>query len=409
MINSIALTWPDAWPPAWPDAWPDWPVRPEWPGGSDWADWLTQSGIVLPQPDRIDELSFAAPQLLWGLLLVPLALLAYLVAQRRRGRYAIRFTNLDLLAGLIERKPGPRRHLPPLLYLGAVALIILALARPEAPVTVAREEATIVLVLDVSGSMEAQDVAPSRLAAAQAAANTFLDQVPERFRVGVVTFSDTAQAIVQPTTDHDVVRSSVAGLRAYGGTAMGDAIVRALASVPNGSDAEEPAPAPPVSSNVGPTAAAQPILTPEPDEVAAREEADQAPSVVVMLSDGTNTMGAASPEEAAREAGRRGVPVFTISLGTPDGVILQRDADGDIRRNPVPPDEETLAQIAELSGGRSYSAPTEEDLRTIYEALGSRLGRVEERREVTAVFTGGGLALLILGGGLAVVWFNRFP
>jgi von Willebrand factor type A domain/Aerotolerance regulator N-terminal len=185
MILLIAMSWQEAWPPTWPD----------W---SDWRGWLERSGVEPVLPDRLGEFSFAAPQLLWGLVLIPLALLAYVVAQRRRGRYAVRFTNLDLLAGLIERKPGPRRHLPPLLYLGSLALLVLALARPEAPVTVAREEATIVLVMDVSGSMEAQDVAPTRLAAAQAAANTFLDQVPERFRVGVVTFADTAQTILQP-------------------------------------------------------------------------------------------------------------------------------------------------------------------------------------------------------------------
>jgi Ca-activated chloride channel homolog len=189
---------------------------------------------------------------------------------------------------------------------------------------------------------------------------------------------------------------------------MSDAIVRALEAVPSGPEVQS-TPSPSTRGGAGPTATALPPLAPVVGAMPQIDQADQAPTVVVLLSDGTNTMGTADPEEAAREAGRRGVPVFTISLGTPDGVILQRDRDGDLQRNAVPPDEETLAQVAELSGGRSFSAPTEEDLRTIYEALGSRLGRVEERREVTAAFTGGALALLVLGGGLAVSWFNRFP
>jgi Ca-activated chloride channel homolog len=368
VIRLIAVGWPDIWPPD----------RPDW---LDWPSWLEQSDVERVLPTRLEELSFAAPELLWGLALVPLALLAYAIAQRRRGRYAVRFTNLDLLAGLVERKPGPRRHLPPLFYLVSLALLVLALARPEAPVTVAREEATVVLVMDVSGSMDAEDVAPSRLAAAKVAANTFLGQVPERFRVGIVTFSNAAQTILPPTTDHDAVRAAIAGLQANGGTAMGDSIIHALEAVPG-------------------ALAASPAASPQ------TEQTDQAPAAVVLLSDGKNTAGATDPIEAASEAGRRSVPVFTIALGTPDGEIVTR---GNQERVRVPPDEETLARVAELSGGRSFRAPTEEDLRTIYEGLGSQLGRVEERQEVTAAFAGGALALLVLGAGLAVVWFNRFP
>ena len=246
MTRLVAVGWPDAW-------------RPDWPDRPDGLGWLERSDIECVLPARLEELSFGAPELLWGLALLPLALLAYAVAQRRRGRYAVRFTNVDLLAGLVERKPGPRRHLPPLLYLGSLALLVLGLARPEAPVTVAREEATVVLVMDVSGSMDAQDVAPTRLAAAKVAANTFLDQVPERFRVGIVTFADAAQTILPPTTDHDVVRAALGGLRADGGTAMGDAIVRALEVVP-AAPAAPPLTPPPTGIRAAATPAGRPTL-----------------------------------------------------------------------------------------------------------------------------------------------------
>lgn len=272
MNRLVAVGWPDVWPPDWPD----------------WRGWLERSNVERVLPDRLEDLSFAAPEFLWGLMLVPLALLAYAVAQRRRGRYAVRFTNLDLLAGLVERKPGPRRHLPPLLYLGALALLALALARPEALVTVPREEATVVLIMDVSGSMDAEDVAPTRLAAAKAAANTFLDQVPERFRVGIVTFSNAAQTILPPTTDHDLARVAIDGLRANGGTAMGDAIVHALELVPGGPVAS------PVASSRPPSASSQP------------DHVEQTPAVAVLLSDGASTMGAADPIEAARGQAARG-------------------------------------------------------------------------------------------------------
>lgn len=383
------MSWPERL--TWPFAERSWPPEGlSWPDENAWRIWFTSLRTL---PDALREVQFGAPEWLWGLALIPLALLLYLIAQRRRGRYAVRFTNLDLLAGLIERKPGPRRHLPPLLYLGALALLVLALARPEAPVTVAREEATVVLVMDVSGSMDAEDVAPTRLAAAKAAANAFLDQVPEQFRIGIVTFSNVAQVILPPTTDRDLARGTIAGLRANGGTAMGDAIVQALdvVAVPGG------------DSPVATQPAADASLATDQDE-----QFDQAPAVAVLLSDGMSTMGAADPIEAAAEAGQRGVPVFTVSLGTQEGEIINSNQ-GNQERLPVPPDEETLARVAEVSGGEAFLAPTEEDLRTIYEGLGSRLGQVEEQREVTAMFSGGALAFLVLGGGLAVAWFNRFP
>ncbi|MGE5596165.1 MAG: VWA domain-containing protein, partial [Hyphomicrobiales bacterium] len=169
-------------------------------------------------------MSFAWPAALVALLLVPLAIWAYLAVQRRRARYAVRFTNLDLLANVVDEEPGWRRHLPAALYIAALAALLLALARPEVSVAVPKEQATVILVTDVSGSMNAKDVEPTRLAAAQQAAGVLVDELPEGFRVALVTFSTGVQTRVLPTTDREAVRSALEQLRANGGTAMGEAL-----------------------------------------------------------------------------------------------------------------------------------------------------------------------------------------
>ena len=181
-------------------------------------------------------MSFASPFILWGLLLIPVALLAYWLVQRRRIKYAARFTNLDLLVNVVDATPGRRRHLPALLTLAALAALVVAMARPQAVVAVPREEATVVLTMDSSASMTATDVAPSRLEAAKSAANTFLDGLPERFRVGLVSFSSSVRVLEEPTDDRDDVRESLDTIEGDIGTALGDAIE---ASVAVATDPEE--------------------------------------------------------------------------------------------------------------------------------------------------------------------------
>lgn len=349
--------------------WPDFDWR--------WSD--------LPSRDSLTSLSFAAPGLLWALAVIPALAVVYLLVQRRRGRYAVRFTNVDLLANLVERTPGWRRHLPPILYLGAFALLLASLARPQMVVRVPREEATVVLVMDISGSMNADDVAPTRLGAAQAAAKTFLDQLPEQFRVGLVSFDDTARIVLPPTSDQTVVRTALDQLRAYGGTAMGDAIMQALASA-------ESAPTEPGSS------------LPLPSRGDNATSGEEPPVVILLLSDGKSTAGATNPESAAAAAARRHVPVYTIALGTAEGTIGGRSG-----RTSVPPDPETLARVAKLTGAESFAAPTDSDLRAIYESLGSQIGYVDEEREIPLAFVGAALIFLLAGGGFALHWFNRFP
>jgi Ca-activated chloride channel homolog len=336
-------------------------------------------------------MTFEQPMLLWGLLALPLALAAYLLTQRRRARYAVRFTNLDLLASVVQSAPGWRRHLPPALYLGALAALLIALARPQATVPVPRDQATVMLVMDVSGSMEATDVQPSRIVAAKSAARSFLDQLPDGFRVGLVSFSSEARTLAPPTADRSTVRRAIEDLRPGGGTAMGDGLAHALetgAAATQAASAPTPVPSP-ASSGQPPTA-------------------EQPPLAVVLLSDGANTLGRTEPAQAAQRAQQMGVPVFTIALGTPGGTLdlVQGGRRTSMR---VPPDERTLQQIAETSGGRFFRAPTEEDLRTVYQSLGSRIGFVEERQEVTVLFAAGALALMLAGSSLALAWFNRFP
>jgi Ca-activated chloride channel family protein len=349
-------------------------------------------------------MSFASPELLLGLLLVPIALIGYLFVQRRRSRYAVRFTNVDLLANLVPRSPGWRRHLPPVLYLTAIAALAVGLARPSVVLAVPREEATIMLTMDVSRSMRATDVDPNRLTAAQQAATDFVDRLPEQFRVGLVAFSTEARLVVEPTADRAEIREALASLRADGGTAMGDAIDLALEA-----SGAVPAPTPTPDPSASPEPSATPDASAEPD-ASALPDADAVPVVAaVVLSDGANSTGTLEPIDAAQRAVDLGVPIYTIALGTEDGVVEVPNMFGISESLPVPPDPETLATIAEMTGGRFFEAPNAEELAAIYESLGSKVGFVEEEQEVTQLFAAAGLLFVLVGGALAAHWFNRFP
>jgi Ca-activated chloride channel homolog len=329
--------------------------------------------------------SFAWPAFLWGLLLVPAAGVLYLLAQRRRKRHAVRFTNLELLGNLVAHTPGWRRHLPPVLLLMALSALLLGLARPQATVLVPREEANVVLLMDVSGSMEATDVSPNRLVAAQEAAGAFLDRLPDDLRVGLVTFSEREQVLSLPTADHAAVRDALDSLEAEGGTAMGDGLLRATEISQlgvGGGDADRTG-----------------------DVRGGEGNQEGVPAAMVLLSDGSSTHGETEPEEAAERARALGVPVFTVALGTEEGTV---EAPGG-QVVPVPPDAETLRRIAEETGGKSFASASEADLVSVYRDLGSSLGFVEEEREVTAAFAGAGAVLILAGGALSTLWFGRLP
>jgi Ca-activated chloride channel family protein len=311
-------------------------------------------------------MSFQAPLFLLGLAAIPLALLALLAARRRPARYVIRFPATATLAAVAGRTGRARRAIPPALLCLSLAGLVTALARPEATVAVPVERASVMLVTDTSGSMNATDVSPTRLAAAQAAAERFLERVPESLQTGLVAFSDGPHTVIRPTQDRAQVQTTLAALQADGGTATGDALDSALSAL-------------------------------------GERGQDSPPAAIVLLSDGASQSGR-DPAEVAREARAAGVPIYTVALGTPDGIV---EAGGQVLS--VPPDPQALAEVAQLSGGRAFAAEDADALDEVYETLGSRIGTKKEKREISAGFAAVGL--LLLGGAAftSLRWRGRLP
>jgi Ca-activated chloride channel family protein len=330
-------------------------------------------------------MSFTWPLALAALALLPVLVAVYIDRDRRRVASQADFGNPDLLPNVVDREPGRLRYLPPLILLVALVFMIVGVARPHATVNVPREEATIVLAMDTSRSMKATDVEPTRLDAARVAAKTFLDEVPEKFRVGVVSFATRAAVGVAPTEDRELVATALDTLAPGEGTAIGDAVALSLRvgrpQQAQGAGAEE---APPEESD-----------EPEP------------PRAIVLLSDGARDGGAVDPLEAAQEARKRGVPVYSVLVGTPDGVVEEQLTGGFRRIIRVPPNPETLEQVATTSGGQFFAALDAEGLSTVYEDLGSRLGTREEDREITDWFAAIAAALLLVAATLSVFFFKR--
>ncbi len=315
-------------------------------------------------------MSFLSPW--WLLLLVVVALLAvaYLLQQRRRSRYAVRFASLPMLERLVPRRPGWRRHVPAALLLLTFVALALAVARPEADVRVPRRNATVMVAIDVSISMRATDVDPSRVAAAAAAARRFVKGLPEGFSAGLVTFSGRTVVRSAPTTDRAQVDAALRSLTLSPRTAIGEGVFTSLDEI---------------------TAAAK------------QAGAKKVPATVVLLSDGTNTIGR-TPAEAAAAARAEGVPVSTIAYGTQGGTV---EVDGQVI--PVPVDTETLATLAEETGGHAYTARSSSELDQVYDDIRSTIGFRTEPREITQYFAGLALLLGLLAAALSLRWFSRFP
>jgi Ca-activated chloride channel family protein len=311
--------------------------------------------------------SFAAPAFLAALLLVPLLLGAQVLSRRRARRYAVRYPAVATLAPLLPNASAWRRRLPLALFLASIAVLALALARPHETVAVPKEQASIILVTDVSRSMLADDVDPSRLEAARAAAQRFLEEVPDEALVGVVAFSTDPHTVEEPTDDHEEIKSLVDGLSADGGTAAGDALAAALEMVDG------------------------------PKE-------DRPPAAILMLSDGKTTTGR-DPIPVAHRARRLHVPIHTVALGTRGAVITTPD--GSLL--PVPPDPRTMRRIAEISGGRAFEVDDADELGGLYQDLGSRVATKTEKREITVAFAAGGILLLAAAAALGVRATARLP
>jgi Ca-activated chloride channel family protein len=324
-------------------------------------------------------MSFAWPAALLGLLLVPLLGALVWAEDGKRRRDAARFGTPALVAGSVPQRLGWRRFAPIGVALAALALLVVGIARPHATLSVKQQEATVMLVLDTSRSMAATDVQPSRFAAAIRAVDAFLEAVPSSYSVGIVSFSTTAQVVLRPTTDRELARDALRELRLGSGTAIGDAIARAIGTVRPALAAGSSSPPP----------------------------ADAVPATVLLLSDGAQTQGGITPAAAATQARRQGIPVSTVALGTRDAVVKVPLPGGLEQQVTVPPDARALRAVAQRTGGRFYEAADAARLKSVYEELGTRLGHRDSRTEVTAAFAGGGAVLLLLASGLSMLWSRR--
>ena len=342
-------------------------------------------------------MSFERPLLLLALLAVPVAVGLYLLAERRRARYAVTFTNLEVLAAVADGRNW-RRLVPPALALLAFAVLAAALARPHVDTLVPRERATVILVVDVSRSMHAEDVAPTRLAAAQEAVRTFLDRVPPRLRVGLIAFAGDPQVAAPPTTDRELLRASLDSIDlfpGYSGTAIGDALALAveLAEQATGGGGTG-------GDGDGQTIALR-TAAPAPSS-------EESVASILFLSDGSQTRGFLEPLQGAELARTAGIPVFTISLGTQEGTVTGNFG-GFQQTIPVPPDPVTLSAIADETGGKFFAARDAGALEAAYAELGSSLGREPGRREATAWFLAGAAGLLTAALLLGALWSPRLP
>ena len=332
-------------------------------------------------------MSFGNPFLLVTLLVVPATLVVATLVRRRASRFAVSFPNLQVLARVAAREGAWRRAIPLVALLLALSAIGVAVARPHVSLRVPDERATVVLVLDTSRSMLSEDVRPSRLEAAKEAAQTFMDEVPESLRVGLVTFSGDVTVPVVPTKEHQRVRDSVAAVDPFagvgGGTAIGDAIARAV--------------------EVGSTTLSR-------DEDVLPGEIGGLVSIL-FLSDGRQNRGILPPLEGAALAEKAGIAVHTVALGAGDGSSQQPGVGSTNSfggRNRAP-DPETLEAIAEITGGEFTWARTAEELSAAYTDLGSRVGRSPQRTEVTAAFVAAGAVALLVGALSGAFWSPRLP
>ena len=318
------------------------------------------------------QLAFLAPERLFILLVIPLLVAAYIFAMRRKNRRGMRFTNTSMLDVVVPKQSQWRRHLAVALSLLSLVTLTAAFARPKTQVDVPRERATVVLVIDASLSMQATDVRPTRLDAAKEAAIEFVNQLPEKYNVAVVSMAGSAAVLVPPTTAHNTVENAIRSIQLQDSTAIGEGIAAALSALRQA----------PRDPN-------------DPDAVA--------PGAIVLLTDGKNTVGRA-PLQAAGEAKAAKVPIYTIAYGTENGYV---DLEG--KREPVPVDHEAMQEIARVTEGRYFAAATAEELKTVYENIGSSVGYEKADREVTSRFAGYGLALAVLAALGAISLGAKWP
>ncbi|HWF75224.1 MAG TPA: VWA domain-containing protein [Solirubrobacteraceae bacterium] len=316
-------------------------------------------------------MSFASPLVLLALLAIPLLIIWYYGEQRRRAVAASAFVAPALTASVAPRRPRWRRHVPMLIMALALAALIAAAARPQRSVAVPITNGAIMLANDVSGSMNATDVAPSRLGAAERAAKAFLAKVPSTVQVGLIEFARTPTLLQSPTTDHALTANAFTQLKTSGGTAVGVTIETAMNELKN---------LPPIHGK-------------------------RPPGAIVLISDGASNVGV-DPIAAARQARAAHIPIYTVAVGTPSGVIQFKRGKRTVVA-PVPVSPQQLGQIAQASGGRAFTASNSAGLSAVYSHLAAQLGRKHVNHEITASFAGGGLVLLLLASAMSLHWFGR--
>jgi Ca-activated chloride channel homolog len=314
--------------------------------------------------------SFYSPLWLFALLLVPIALGVQRLARRRARRFALRFPAVPTVVAALGTRPDWRRHVPAVAMLAAVSALAIALARPHVTTRVPVREASLMLVLDRSGSMDANDVQPSRLLAAEKAANTFINQLPSNARVGVVTFSSSPDSAIAPTTDHVAARRAIDAQTANGATATGDALSVAL------------------------------------NLLQQQGKTSKGRSAIVLLSDGAANAGQ-DPISVAQRAEKSNISIYTVALGTSSGSLPNPDPFGPPVA--VPPDPQLMQQIARTSHGRSFSAQDANGLISIYKGLGTQLGSKTTQTDITVAFAAAALALLLAAGAGSLRWSGRLP
>jgi Ca-activated chloride channel family protein len=331
--------------------------------------------------------------MLW-LVAVPLLLSAvYVFVQRRRQKYALRYASLSMIKEAVGSGPGIRRHIPPVLFLVALAVMAVALARPQAVIRLPSQEGTVVLVMDVSISMLAEDVTPNRLEAAKAAAIEFIQAQPSNVRIGLVAFGGTAYIAQPPTQDREVLNKAVSTLTPQRGTAIGRGLLTGLAAVYGTAESRLQ---PSELDGIG-----APVLPPIVEPL---NPGSNASTVIVLLSDGQSNSGP-PPLEVIDQAAMRGVRVFTVGLGSPEGTVIRFQG----RANRVMLDEQTLKEMARDTGAQYFHATTGTDLSAVYRDLGTRLVFKTEKTELTAMFTAAAAVVLLAAGGLSLAWFHRLP
>jgi len=326
-------------------------------------------------------MSFSSPLFLLALLVVPVVLVLALVVDRRRSRYPLAFTNLDLLAGLVKERRSLRRWVPLALLLLALACAATALGRPKARLSVPQNNSTVIFLVDVSGSMRANDVEPTRLDAAVSAMRTFLDKLPPKFKVGLVAFSSEPEVLAAPTRDRQLIRDTLGYLTPEAGTALGDGIQMAV--------------------RLAVTSLAKDGVQRQPGQ-------QYLPAAIVLESDGAQNRGVLQPAQAAQVAKAAGIRVYGVALGTQNGVV-STGFGLYLNSIPVPPDPATVRQIAVTTGGKAYTARTANKLVDIYKSLGSSIGHKTELREVTSWFAVAAAVLLLGAVGTGRLVEGRLP